>query len=142
MTTRLVRTLLLLLLISMLLGSGFTGPGGRAGATSSPADRYFIRVSSCDDGGRAFVNGVQVVEVGFGADSNWLDVTQDLTKKKNEIKFQVVNKTGAITYRFLVRHNDEIVYDQTCGTVAVVGCEDNRAFKIGTAREFTYRVGK
>ncbi|MEO6393843.1 MAG: hypothetical protein ABIP75_18465 [Pyrinomonadaceae bacterium] len=138
MTTRVIRVLPLLLLILILLGSGFNGHARRG--VRSDNDRYFIRVSSCDDGGRAFINGVQVVEVGFADDSNWLDITPDLTKKKNEIKFQVINKTGAITYRFLVRRNDQIVFDQTCGTIAVVGCEDNRAFKIGTAREFTYRI--
>jgi len=143
MTTRFVRTISLSLLILVLVGSAFTGTGQAGRAAAEPAnDRYFIRVSACDDGCRAFVNGVQVVDIGFNDDSNWLDVTADLTKKKNELKFQVVNKTGAITYRFLVRKNNEIVFDQACGTIAQVGCEDNRAFKIGTAREFTYRIEK
>ena len=140
MIKRVIRTIPLLLFVLVLFGLSYTGQARRS---VSPAnDRYYIRVSSCDDGGRAYLNGVQVVDVGFADDSNWLDITQDLTKKKNEVKFQVINKTGAITYRFLVRRNNEIVYDQTCGTVAVVGCEDNRAFKIGTAREFTYRIEK
>jgi hypothetical protein len=116
-----------------------TGSGIRT-STAAPADRYLIRVKDCDDGCRAYLNGTMVVDIGFADDSNWLDVTQDLTKKKNEVKFQVINKTGAITYRFQVRKNDEIVFDQTCGTVARVGCEDNRAFRVGTAREFTYKI--
>ena len=118
-----------------------TASGVRSSA-SAPADRYLIRVNGCDDACRAYLNGTMVVDIGFADDSNWLDITQDLTKKKNEVKFQVINKTGAITYRFQVRKNDEIVFDQTCGTVARVGCEENRAFRVGTAREFVFKIEK
>jgi hypothetical protein len=103
-------------------------------------DRFFVRVSACDDGGRAYVNGTKIVDVGFGENSDWLDVTQDLVKAKNKIKFEVINKTGAITYLIQVRKNNSIVYEQACGQVAVLGCESNRAFRVGVAREFTYSI--
>lgn len=106
------------------------------------ADRYYIRVTGCDDGGRAYINKTQVVEVGFGEDSRWLDVTDDLTKKDNKIKFEVINKTGAITYDFQVRRNDTVIYKQSCGTAGMYGCENNRAFRLGVAREFMFVIDR
>ncbi len=81
-----------------------------------------------------------MVDVGFDEDSNWLDITEDLKRSRNRIRFEVKNKTGAITYIFQVKRNDTIIYDQSCGTVKVVGCENNRAFRVGIARRFTYLI--
>ena len=115
--------------------------GSQASEGSSlKAGRYFIRVSHCDDGCRAYINGTLVVNVGFDEDSNWLDITKDLVRAKNEVKFEVVNKTGAITYDFQIRKDDEIVYSRVCGKVKIVGCEENRAFRVGSARRFTYLI--
>jgi hypothetical protein len=122
--------------------SGRHRPIDASPPTLPAADRYYIRVTGCDDGGRAYLNKTQVVDVGFGEDSRWLDITDDLTKKDNKIKFEVVNKTGAITYLFQVRKNNTLVYNQSCGTAGVAGCEDNRAFRLGVAREFTYTIDK
>jgi hypothetical protein len=109
---------------------------------SPEVDRYYLRVSSCDDGGRAYVNGTLMVNVGFNEDSNWLDITEDLVKDKNKIKFEVVNKTGAITYLLEVKKNETIVYREACGQVQILGCENNRAFRVGVARSFTYIINQ
>ena len=109
---------------------------------SSGSNRYFVRVSGCDDGGKAYLNNRLIVDVGFDEDSNWLDITEDLARGKGEIKFEVLNKTGAITYLFQVKKNDTIVFEETCGKARVVGCENNRAFPVGTLRQFTYTIRK
>lgn len=113
-----------------------------AGSPPVKADRYYVRVSACDDGGRAYLNNNLVVDVGFDEDSNWLDITEDVLRGKSEIKFEVINRTGAITYLFQVKKNDRIVFEQGCGKVKEVGCENNRAFRVGKARKFTYTIGK
>ena len=52
----------------------------------------------------------------------------------------MVNKTGAITYIFQVRRNDTVVFNESCGEAAIAGCENNRAFRLGVAREFTFTI--
>lgn len=110
------------------------------GSSPVKADRYYLRVSGCDDGGRAYLNNELVVDVGFDEDSNWLDITEDVAQGKGEIKFEVINRTGAITYVFQVKKNDTIVFEQACGKVKEIGCENNRAFRVGKARKFTYTI--
>lgn len=106
------------------------------------SDRYYIRVSGCDDGGKAYLNNTLIVDVGFDEDSNWLDITDDVAQGKDKIKFEAINKTGAITYVFQVRKSDKIIYEQSCGKVKEIGCENNRAFRVGKARKFTYTIGR
>ncbi|MEK6337200.1 MAG: hypothetical protein AABM67_19945 [Acidobacteriota bacterium] len=115
---------------------------GTAKQGISGSNRYYVRVSGCDDGGKAYLNNRLIVGVGFDEDSNWLDITEDLARGKGEIKFEVLNKTGAITYLFQVKKNDTIVFEETCGKARVVGCENNRAFPVGTLRQFTYTIRK
>ena len=110
------------------------------GSSHAKADRYYVRVSGCDDGGRVYLNNNLIVDVGFDEDSNWLDITEDVAQGKDEIKFEVINRTGAITYLFQVKKNDTIVFEQACGKVKELGCENNRAFPVGTARKFTYSI--
>lgn len=110
------------------------------GSTPVEADRYYVRVSGCDDGGRAYLNNHLMVDVGFDEDSNWLDITEDVAQGKDEIKFEVINKTGATTYVFQVKKNDTIIYEQACGKVKEISCENNRAFRVGKARKFTYTI--
>ena len=135
-----VRRLSLLLLL--IAGSLIALPGKQPAEGSAPvkADRYYLRVSGCDDGGRAYLNNKLVVDVGFGEDSNWLDITEDVAQGEDEIKFEVMNRTGAITYVFQVKKNDTIIFEQACGKVKEIGCENNRAFRVGKARKFTYTI--
>jgi hypothetical protein len=136
----------LLLLLLLLLTGGFILiiPAKRsiAAAIPSMADRYYLRVSGCDDGGRAYLNNRLMVDVGFDEDSNWLDITEDVIEGKEEIKFEVVNRTGAITYLFQVKKNDAVIFERACGKAREVGCENNRAFPVGKARKFTFTIGK
>ncbi|HEY0380279.1 MAG TPA: hypothetical protein VGC87_25420 [Pyrinomonadaceae bacterium] len=106
------------------------------------ADKYYVRVSGCDDGGRAYLNDQLIVDVGFDEDSDWLDITEDVARGKDEIKFEIINKTGAITYVFQVKKNDTIIFEQACGKAKEFGCENNRAFRVGKARKFTYTISR
>jgi len=105
---------------------------------SSQMERYFIRAFNCDDGGRAFVNGTLVATVGFGDDSGWVDVTRFLRHGRNSIKFQVINEIGAITYGFQVRRDQAILFNTSCGVHHQYGCEGNRDFPVGVARELSF----
>jgi hypothetical protein len=105
------------------------------------AYNIYVRVSNCDDGGRAILNDMLVTEVGFGEDSGWVNVSSQLRSGGNRIKFQVLNDVGAITYGFQVRKNEEILFDVACGEHHKYGCEGNRQdFPIGIAREFVVEV--
>lgn len=107
----------------------------------SSTDRYFVRAFNCDDGGRAFVNGTMVAEVGFGDDSGWIEVTRHLVAGENFFKLQVINDGGAITYGFQVSRNDALIFNSTCGTHHQFGCENNRQnFPVGVAREIPFSV--
>lgn len=113
-----------------------------AGSTPVKAVRYYLRVSGCDDRGKAYLNNQLIVDVGFDEDSNWLDITEDVAQGRDKIKFEVVNKTGAITYVFQVKKNDSMVFEEACGKAKIIGCENNRAFRVGKARTFTYTIRK
>ncbi|HEX8491385.1 MAG TPA: hypothetical protein VF658_00960 [Pyrinomonadaceae bacterium] len=132
--------LLLLLIAASLLAASVKQ--SVEGSTPVKADRYYVRVSGCDDGGRAYLSNNLIVDVGFDEDSNWLDITEDVAQGKDEIKFEVINRTGAITYVFQVKKNDTIIFEQACGKVKEIGCENNRAFRVGKARKFTYTISK
>lgn len=131
-----------MLLVALISGSiiGISVKQSAAEPVPFKADRYYVRVSECDDGGKVYLNNDLIVDVGFDEDSNWLDITEDVAQGKDEIKFEVVNKTGAITYNFQVKRNETIVFQENCGKVKEVGCENNRAFKVGKARKFTYKI--
>lgn len=64
-----------------------------AGSTPVKAVRYYLRVSGCDDRGKAYLNNQLIVDVGFDEDSNWLDITEDVAQGRDKIKFEVVNMT-------------------------------------------------
>lgn len=134
---RRVAILIMVVMLALVIASA-----GNANESSRPpaADRFSIRVSGCDDGCRAFINGTLFVDVGFDEDSNWLDITEDVANGKRDIRFKVINKTGAITYVFQVKKNNTMIYEQACGRAKIIGCENNRAFRVGIAREFTYEV--
>jgi hypothetical protein len=134
-----LRFLLLFLIIGNILGMSAASP--IAVTYGFRGDKYYVRVSECDDGGKAYLENQLIVDVGFDEDSNWLDITEDVFRGKDEIKFEVINKSGAITYNFQVERNDTIVFEQACGKVKEVGCENNRAFKVGKARKFIYKIG-
>jgi hypothetical protein len=111
------------------------------GIAHSSADTLYIRAFNCDDGGRAFINGALVTEVGFGDDSGWVNVTDKLKAGNNRINFQVINDGGAITYGFKVRKDEVVLFDATCGEHHKYGCEGNRQdFPRGVAREFFFDV--
>jgi hypothetical protein len=110
--------------------------------TPTPNDSYAIRVFNCDDGCRALINGKVVASTGFGKDSGWIDVTDDIGPGSTSITFQVLNNMGAIAYGFQVRKNGSLMFEQICGTAFVRGCEGNRQdFPVGVARDFMVNVG-
>jgi serine/threonine protein kinase len=106
---------------------------------------YSIRLFNCDDRCTAQLNDNTVTEysAGFGQDSGWLDITAALRAGRNEIKFSVHNDGGGgIAYGFQVRQNETVLYEQICGRAGVVGCDNNRSYPTGVAREFPYTIVK
>lgn len=136
-----LRLVLLLLLIACLIVA-LSPEQSAAVSTPFRADRYYLRVSGCDDGGRAYLDNKLLVDVGFDEDSNWLDITEDVIRGKGEIRFEVINRTGAITYLFQVKKNETMVFEQGCGKAKEIGCENNRAFRVGKARQFNYTIAQ
>jgi hypothetical protein len=115
-----------------------TSPGGGTPVTGET--RYFLRLFNCDDYCSADLNGNFLDMIGFSADSNWLDLTEGLQEGRNRIKLSVNNQTGAIAYGFQIRKNESVVFEQICGRVGIMGCDNNRNFPTGIAREFSYEV--
>ena len=110
------------------------GPPPMAPRTSS------VRVFNSDDVGRVLLNGQVLFEMGLGQDSGLVDITSKLSSGANEIVFELVNQHGAISYGFEVRQGDAIVFQETCGLVLRVGCEDDRKFPAGLVRRYVYTL--
>jgi hypothetical protein len=106
----------------------------------SCGDRWAVRVFNSDDSGRARVNGASVVEMGFGQDSGFRDITTRLRSGSNQVVFEIVNTGGAITYGFEVSRNGAVVFRQACGTARVAGCNNNQTMPAGVARSFAYSI--
>lgn len=105
--------------------------------------KYFIRLFNCDDYCTAELNGAFLYttnSTGFGGDSGWLDLTEGLQEGRNRIKLSVHNFAGGVTYGFQIRKNETLVFEQICGRAGIVGCDNNRTFPNGVAREFSYEV--
>ena len=88
------------------------------------------------------MNADGAVETKFAEDGGWIDVTEMLQDGRNQVKFTVNNEGGGIAYGIRVARNDQIVFEKTCGQAGRVGCENNRVFPRGIAREFTYTIMK
>ncbi|HUS10588.1 MAG TPA: hypothetical protein VMZ30_08995 [Pyrinomonadaceae bacterium] len=109
--------------------------------TQSPSEqRYFLRLSNCDDGCTADVNGHVFAMTGFAQDSGWIDFTEALEDGVNRVRFTVRNESNGVAYAFQVRKNQSVVFEQVCGSVGRFGCDNNRIFPNGVAREFTYTI--
>lgn len=122
--------------------------------------RYFLRVFNCDDGCTAGLGGTATWAKGddfmrlawtdFRQDSGWIDFTDTLQPGKNTVRFWVFSRTiglrpgfpltGAIAYGFQIRKNDTLVFEEICGRAGTAGCENNRTFPQGPAREFEYVI--
>jgi hypothetical protein len=63
-----------------------------------------------------------------------------LSSGQNELVFELINDHGAISYGFEVRVGDAIVFQETCGLVLRVGCEDDRKFPPGVVKRFEYTL--
>jgi hypothetical protein len=85
-----------------------------------------------------------VAEMGFGAGdpTDDIDITPSLKTGQNRIRFGVINKAGGIAYGFQVLKNKSLVFERVCGQAGVMGCDNNRTFPSGVAREFTYTIMK
>jgi len=89
-----------------------------------------------------FLGGALVGEVTIGEDSGLVDVTSRLRPGPNEIVFELFNDHALITYGFEVRLGDAIVFQQTCGIVHRVGCENDTKFPPGVIRRFSHVVNR
>ena len=118
-------------------GDGAAGPPPPAAPTPRTAT---VRVFNSDDIGRVLLNGQVLFEMGLGQDSGAVDVTSRLSPGANEVVFELVNAHGAISYGFEVRQGEAIVFQETCGLVLRVGCEDDRKFPSGIVRRYVYTL--
>jgi hypothetical protein len=128
-------------LASAAAGNGSSGrPPAPGPPVAEPPAAVTVRAYNCDDIGRVFLGGTLVGEVGIGEDSGLVDVTSRLRPGPNEIVFELFNDHALITYGFEVRLGDAIVFQQTCGIVHRVGCENDSKFPPGVIRRFTHVV--
>ncbi len=79
---------------------------------------YTVRVYNIDDWGRVYVNGVLLITVGYGGDSDWVDITKHLINGSNTVRFTVENGVyGGWTYGFTLRKGDEVIWQDEAGVV-------------------------
>jgi hypothetical protein len=102
--------------------------------------RYYFRLFNCDDGCSAEAR--DFVSTEFGKDSGWIDFSEALQDGRNQIKFTVNNEAGGIAYGIRVMKNDSVIFEKICGRAGLTGCENNRVFPRGVAREFTFTIIK
>jgi hypothetical protein len=114
--------------------------GSPAPAVAEVPKPRTVRLFNIDDTARVYLNGQLVSEVGLGEDSGLIDITARLSTGQNEVVFELINAHGAIAYGFQVRVGEAIVFQETCGLVMRLGCEDDRKFPPGVARRFAYTV--
>jgi hypothetical protein len=110
-------------------------------AESAPpitVDLRTLRLFNCDDSCRAWINGQLLAEVGLGQDSGRLDLTNRLKIGANTIEFELENGHGGVAYGFEVRVGEAIVFQQVCGVVGRLGCEDDRTFPPGVVKRYEY----
>lgn len=71
-----------------------------------------------------YVNGVWIVDAPYG----WVagvDLSGMLHEGNNSVRFVLTNDHSGYTYGFQITAYGKIVFQDTCGTVGVIGCRDN-----------------
>jgi hypothetical protein len=120
-------------------GAAAAGGGASGGPPADPPRppvQTTLRVFNCDDECRAYVNDAPVAVVPLGQDSGLIEVGPLLLPGPNRIAFELVNRNAGIAYGFEVRRDGAIVFQEQCGLVFRVGCEDDRRFEAGVVRRF------
>jgi len=80
-------------------------------AGDSPTPRWFARVYDNDDRGAVFVNGEKVFEE-HAETGDWIDITDKiLAGQENKIRFTNWNDRGPAVWRFALRRNNNIVWE-------------------------------
>jgi hypothetical protein len=122
-----------------------TGEAGRGAAPAPPPPAeapgtLSLSLSNCDDECHASVNGVEVRVVGLALSSGRVDLAPFLHEGPNEIAFELVNRHGGIAYTFEVRAGERLLFQESCGEVLRVGCENDRRYPPGPARRYVYTL--
>lgn len=107
---------------------------------SNGESRYYLRLFNCDDSCTADVNDGVVSSTRFATDGGWIDFTDTLEDGRNQIKLSVENQGRAIAYGFQVRKNQTMLFEQICGRAGIAGCQNNRSFPTGIARQITHEI--
>jgi hypothetical protein len=131
--------------VAAVTGVGMGGGAeGQAGPPPGPApardDTPLLRLSNCDDECRASVNGVPLWGIRLNGDSGWIDLRPYLREGRNEITFELVNRSGGIAYGFDVRRGDQTVFHRDCGVALERGCENGRRYPTGVVAQFVYTL--
>ena len=120
------------------------GAEGHAGPPPGPApardETPFLQLYNCDDECHASVNGRPLVGIRLNGDSGRIDLRPYLREGRNEITFELVNRSGGIAYTFEVYRGGESVFQRTCGVALQRGCENDRRYPTGVVAQFVYTL--
>ena len=107
-----------------------------------PNSTYSMHVYNCDDVCQIYVENqrTSILDVTYGKDSGWVDITRYINDKRTNIKIQVVNADQRISYGLQIRRDGDagLIVDEKCGVVGSIGCEGDRNYPKGVVAEFSY----
>lgn len=107
-----------------------------------PDARYSIRLYNCDDVCQIYVDGrdVPIIEVIYGKDGEWEDITRYISDSKTSFRFQVINTDKTISYGLQIRKNDDedFIAEIKCG-VPGLGCNNGQDYPKGVVFELLYQ---
>lgn len=107
-----------------------------------PAAHYAMRIYNCDDICQIYVNEQEapLIEVLYGQESGWVDITRALAGETTRLTFRVINTDKQVTYGVQIRKNTDMdmIEHRQCGVATHFGCDDNRDYPNGAVVEFSY----
>lgn len=86
--------------------------------------RVRARLYDIDDSAELLVNGVHFLTRGFGANTDWLDVSAWLTAG-GTVQLKLRNTGGGYVYGFEVEREGTLIHQEHCGQFNVFGCNNN-----------------
>lgn len=102
-------------------------------------DSVQVYIYNIDDQGYVYVGSKQVFFWDHARDSGWIDITYYLSPGRNYVTFKVKNLIRRWTYGFKLRKNGQTLYNDSCGTRAVYGCNGD-AWTLGWVFSHTVPV--
>src|SRR5207244_6061851 len=85
-----------------------------------------VRAYNVDDRAIVLVNGQQVLEVGYGGESGWVDIGSHLHVGNNLVVFILDDFGGGWTYGFQLRQGGNTLWEGQCGVTGSQGCSSTK----------------